>query len=156
MMLPVVRATWRGVRAGLGAAVLVVAFARCIAADMSGPTASGANVPVVGMSDGQFGFAVTARDWTYDQSYSPNLSGGTLQIGLVVEGYTTGTGTLAVTDATDASVFAQNLAGNVAEGNRVTVHGTPPFRVHVATSHYTGTISVGIAPATAPPGAARR
>ena len=124
---------------------------------MTGPIMSGFNIPAVGMSNGQFGFAVTARDWSYDQSYAPDFAGGgTLQIGLVVAGYTTGTGTLTITDASGAAVFSQNLAGNVAEGNNATAYGAPPFSVHVATAHYTGTISVGISPAATPAATGRR
>ena len=115
MRLAAVRPSWRGGRAITRAFILVAALARCVATDMSGPGLSGANIPAVGMSAGQFGFAVTARDWTYDQSYAPELSSGTLQIGLVVAGYGAGTGTLMVTDASGSAVFSQSLAGNLAE-----------------------------------------
>jgi hypothetical protein len=135
------------------AVVLAGAVAGCVGTDMFGPTTAASNIPVVGMSDGEFGFAIVASDWTYDQSFAPALTADTLQIGMVVAGYTAGTGTLAITDASGASVFSQNLAGNIAEGGSTTVHGTAPFHVRVTTSRYSGTISLGISPA-APPTAA--
>ena len=125
-------------------ALLILALGRCVGADMVAPAAAATNMPAVGMSAGQFGFAVTARDWTYDQSFTPDLSSGTLQAGLVIAGYTKGTGQLLVTDATGTSVLAQSLAGNVAAGNNTVIHGTPPFHVRVTTSNYSGIISLGI------------
>ena len=134
---------------------VLATLASCVATDMTG-TRPDTNIPVVGMSDGQFGFAIAARDWTADQVYSPELTSSSLQVGLVVAVYSGGTGTLAITDAGGASVFSQNLAGNIAEGGSTTVHGTAPFHVRVTTSRYTGTISLGISPASTPAAAARR
>lgn len=127
---------------------LVAALARCVAGDMTGPDVIGTNIPAVGMSGGEFGFAVMARDWTYDQSWVPDLAGGTLQVGLAITGYTRGNGQLSITDATGASVFSQSLAGNVASGNNTAIQGTPPFHVRIAASGYSGIISLGISPGT--------
>jgi hypothetical protein len=127
---------------------VIAALSRCADANAPGTRDEFFNMPVAGMNAGGFGFVVTARDWTYDQSYAPDLSGGTLQIGLVIAGYTRGTGQLSVTDASGASVFSQNLAGNLAAGNNTVIHGTAPFRVHVTTTGYSGIISLGINTAT--------
>ena len=135
--------------AGVRSLLLVAALAGCAGTDMVGPGMVSTNIPAVGMSSGQFGFAVAARDWTYDQSYQPDLASGTLQIGLVIAGYTGGVGELSVTDASGASVFSQSLAGNLAEGNKIVAHGTAPFHVRVTTARYTGTISLGISPGVA-------
>jgi hypothetical protein len=126
---------------------LILALSRCVGGDTVAPDAA-TNIPAVGMSDGGFGFAVTARNWTYDQSYAPDLSGGTLQVGLVIAGYTQGTGQLSVTDAAGMSIYSQNLAGNVAAGNNTVIHGTAPFHVRVTTTGYSGIISLGISAST--------
>lgn len=123
---------------------LIAALSRCADANAPGTRDVLFNMPVAGMDAGGFGFAVTARDWTYDQSYSPDLSGGTLQVGLVIAGYTRGTGLLSVTDASGASIFSQNLAGNLAAGNNTAIQGTAPFHVRVTTTGYSGIISLGI------------
>lgn len=133
-----------------GSLALVAVLAGCAGTDMVGPGNAGSNIPAVGMNDGQFGFAVAARDWTSDQDYAPALVGGTLQIGLVIAGYTSGAGELTVTDSSGTSVFSQSLAGNVAEGSNAVAYGTPPFHVRVATTRYTGMISVGISAAVPP------
>ena len=124
--------------------LLISALSGCVGSDSVSPTDAATNIPAVGMSDGGFGFAVTARNWTYDQSYTPDLSGGTLQVGLVIAGYTQGTGQLSVTDAAGTSIYSQNLAGNVAAGNNTVIHGTAPFHVRVTTTGYSGIISLGI------------
>jgi len=139
--------SWRSASRCMQAIVLAGALAGCVGRDMLGPTAPASNIPVVGMSDGEFGFAIAARDWTYDQSFVPELASNALHVGMVVAGYTGGTGTLTITDSTGASVFSRDLAGNIAEGASTTVHGTPPYHVRVTTARYSGTISVGISPA---------
>lgn len=147
MTLAVARPWSRSAGAFAFSLALLAILARCVATDMTG-TGAGSNIPVVGMSDGQFGFAIAAHDWTSDQSYAPDLAGNTLQIGLVVAVYSGGTGVLTITDASGSPVFSQNLAGNIAEGGSTTVHGTAPFHVRVTTSRYSGTISLGIGPAS--------
>ena len=129
---------------------IIALLGGCVAGDMTAPTTAGTNLPAVGMSAGGFGFAVTARDWTYDQSWAPDFSSGTLQVGLVVAGYTHGSGQLSITDATGASVLSQNLASNIAAGNNTVIHGTAPFHVRVTTTAYSGIISLGINTATTP------
>ena len=126
------------------AAFVILVLSRCVGGDVVGTRDEGINTPAVGMSAGGFGFAVTARNWTYDQSYTPDLSGGTLQVGLVIAGYTQGTGQLSVTDAAGTSIYSQNLAGNVAAGNNTVIHGTAPFHVRVTTTCDSGTGSLGI------------
>ena len=127
-------------RAIVAAALLSVG---CVAGDPLGPPGPGANIPAVGMSPGEFGFAITARDWTSDQTYTPELATGALQVGFAVVGYRGGTGHVTVTDADGAIAFNRDLAGNVAQGSSV-VHGRAPFRVRVAASGYTGLIALGV------------
>ena len=155
MTLAVARSWSRSAGALACSFALLATLASCVATDMTG-TGGGSNIPVVGMSDGQFGFAIAARDWTSDQSYAADLAGNTLQIGLVVAVYSGGTGAVTITDASGSSVFSQNLAGNIAEGGSATVHGTAPFHVRVTTSRYSGTISLGISPAAPPSTSLRR
>ena len=124
--------------------LLISGLSQCADANAPGTRDEFVNMPVAGMDKGGFGFAVTARDWTFDQSYSPDLSGGTLQVGLVIAGYTHGTGLLSVTDASGSSIFSQSLAGNLATGNNTVIHGTAPFHVRVTTTGYSGIISLGI------------
>ena len=89
------------------ALMLFGAVTGCAGTDMVGPGTVGSNIPAVGMNDGQFGFAVVASDWTYDQSFAPELGSSALQVGLVVAGYTAGAGALTITDASGASVFSK-------------------------------------------------
>jgi hypothetical protein len=101
------------------------------------------NFPAVALDPGQFGFAITARDWTYDQTYSPALASGTLQVGMGVV-YSDGTGSVTITDADNVVIFDQTLATNVASGTNVLVSGKAPFSVRVVASDYTGVISIGV------------
>ena len=102
------------------------------------------NTPAVGMNAGQFGFAVTARDWTFDHTYTPGLTAGTLEIGLVVAGYTGGTGLVTITDADNVVVFNQTLAGNTANGNNLQATGKAPFKIQIVANDYSGLVSLGI------------
>lgn len=132
------------------AALLLLAAMACGGGDLTGPLGRSANIPVVGMNPGEFGFAITARDWSASQSYSPDLQVGSLQVGLAVAGYVGGSGSISVIDATGAAVFTANIAGNIAAGNNTTIRGTPPFQVRVTASHYTGIVSLGVNGARSP------
>lgn len=126
--------------------LIALVLAAC-SGDLMNP---GTNTPAVGMNPGQFGFAISARSWTSDQTYEPDFSVNALQIGLAISGYDGGTGQLTITDADGAVAFSQSLAGNVAQGSNFTVTGRPPFRIRIAAANYTGVIALGVnsAPAT--------
>ena len=95
------------------------------------------------MDPGHFGFAVTARDWSADETYSPDFGSGSLEVGLAVTAYGGGTGQLTITDADGVDVFMHNLTGTVAQGNSV-VSGRAPFQVHVRANRYSGIVSLGV------------
>lgn len=103
----------------------------------------GSNAAVVGQSAGRFGFAVQARGWTFDQTYTAELRAATLAVGLAVGGYRGGTGSVTVTDSAGTVVFARDLAGNVAQGNTV-VRGRPPHRVRIVAANWAGSLSLGV------------
>ena len=105
---------------------------------------SGENTPTVGLDPGQFGFAVTARHWTFDNSYAPVIDRGTLKVGLAINGYSGGDGLVTITDADNTVLFNQTLAGNIATGTNVTVTGKPPFKVRIVANNYTGNIALGV------------
>ena len=105
---------------------------------------SSENIPAVGFNPGQFSFAVTARNWTFDNTYSPNFGAGTLNVGMAITGYSGGDGLVTMTDADNAVVFNQTLAGNVANGTNITVSGKAPFKVRIVANNYTGIVSLGV------------
>lgn len=102
------------------------------------------NIPVVGINPGQFGFSVTASHWTFDNTYSPIIDGGTLDVGMAITGYSGGDGLATITDADNAIVFNQTLAGNIATGTSITVSGKPPFKVRIVANDYTGIVTLGV------------
>ena len=102
------------------------------------------NVPSFEFDPGQFSFRVTARDWTYDNNFSPSLGAGTLNVGMAITGYSGGDGLVTITDADNVVVFNQTLAGNVANGTNVTVSGKAEFKVHIVANDYTGNVSLAV------------
>ncbi len=145
------RCPWRSRAAAHAVAALLALVAGACTTDVTGLAGTGVNTPAVGLTPGQFGFAVTARAWTADQRYSPDLGLGPVQVGLTVSGYAGGRGQVTITDAGEATVFEADLAGNVAQGSNATVRGRAPFRVRVAASGYTGTVALGVTAAPAGP-----
>jgi len=103
----------------------------------------GTNFPAVALNPGQFGFAITASDWTFDQSYPPAIATGSVQVGMGIV-YSDGTGSVTITDGDNVVIFNQTLATNVASGTNVTVSGKAPFTVHIAASRYTGVVSLAV------------
>ena len=131
-------------RAARRSAFLFVAVAGCSEIVDFGDFGAGENIPAVGINPGQFGFAVTARHWNFDNTYSPDLDGGTLSVGMAITGYSGGDGIVTITDADNAVAFSQTLAGNVANGTNITVVGKSPFKVRIVANDYTGLISLGV------------
>lgn len=108
------------------------------------------NIPAVGFNPGQFGFAVTARNWSFDNTYAPDnlyspASGPRpLDVGMAITGYSGGDGLVTITDGVNAVVFNQTLAANVANGTHTTVSGMAPFKVHIVATNYTGVVTLGV------------
>ena len=130
-------------RAATRSALLFAAVAGCSEIVDFGD-GSGENTPTFGFNPGQFAFAVTARNWTFDNTYSPSLGGGTLNVGMAITGYSGGDGLVTITDADNVVVFNQTLAGNVANGTNITVSGKAEFKVRIVANDYTGIVSLGV------------
>jgi hypothetical protein len=105
----------------------------------------GVNTPAVGVTPTGFGFAVQARDFTYDQTYGPTVQQATIGVGISVANYTHGMALIEVRDAAGTLVFAQRISGNVAQGN-TTASGTAPFTIHVAFDRFSGLVAIGVGP----------
>ena len=130
-------------RTATGSALLFAAVAGCSEIVEFGP-GSGGNIPDVEFNPGQFTFAVTARDWFYDNTFSPSLGGGTLNVGMGITGYSGGDGLVTITDADNAVVFNQTLAGNIANGTSITVSGKAEFKVRIVANNYTGIVTLHV------------
>ena len=130
-------------RAATGTALLFAAVAGCSEIVDYGDV-SGENIPAFAFNPGQFTFAVTARDWTYDNTFSPSLGGGTLNVGMGITGYSGGDGLVTITDADNAVVFNQTLAGNIANGTSITVSGRAEFKVRIVANDYTGIVTLHV------------
>ena len=133
----------RMMRAAAGSALLFAAVAGCSEIIDFGD-GSVENVPSFGLNPGQFAFTVTARDWTYDNTFSPSLGAGTLNVGMAITGYSGGDGLVTITDADNVVVFNQTLAGNVANGTNIAVSGRAEFKVRIVANDYTGIVSLGV------------
>jgi hypothetical protein len=110
------------------------------------------NTPAIGFNSVQFTFAVTARNWSFDNTYQPDnlysidATRGGLDVGIAITGYSKGAGLVTITDADNAVVLSQTLAGNVAAGTHIAVSGRIPFKVRIAANHYTGIVTLGVTP----------
>jgi hypothetical protein len=129
----------------LSLAAALMLGACSIGAD-SGPLGAGVNMPAVGVTPQAFGFSVQARDFTFQQVYSP-LSGDSLGVGLSVAGYGGGSALLEILDSTDAVVFSQQVSQSVAQG-QTTVGGVSPYRVRLQFTHFTGVFALGVGQVT--------
>lgn len=135
--------TARMMRAATRSAFLFAAVAGCSEIVEFKGLGSGANTPTVGLNPGQFIFAVTARHWTFDNTYSPNLGAATINVAMAIT-YSDGDGLVTITDADNAVVFNQTLAGDVATGTNITVSGKQPFKVRIVANDYTGVFTLDV------------
>src|SRR5689334_7323982 len=104
-----------------------------------------ANIPAVSLSSQNFAFAVLGNNFAYDQEYVTSIQSSDLRLAVAVSQYSAGSARLEVRDATNALVYAQQYAGNVAQSIDQ-VRGSAPFRVRVVFSTFTGTFAASLTP----------
>jgi len=103
------------------------------------------NAPAVSLSSQSFAFAVLGNNFAYDQEYVTTIQSGDLRLSAAVTQYSAGSARFEVRDATNALVYAQSYAGNVAQSIDQ-VRGTAPFRVRVVFSTFTGSFAASLTP----------
>ena len=126
------------------AMVLAGTLAGCV-----NPTGEGvgtaSNTPVVAASGGGVGFTVFARNFTFDQSYAGPSQGDSVAVGLVVSNYTGGSAQVEILDANGVKQLQLPVTYNVVQAQgQSTVHGTPPYTLHVRFTSFTGTFVLGV------------
>jgi len=122
----------------------VTALAGCFT-----PTGEGlgraTNTPVIANSTGGLGFTVVARDFTFDQTYAGPAQGDSVSLGLVVSSYAGGTAQIEIIDADAVTQLQLPVTGNVIQAQgQATVHGRPPYTLHVQFTHFSGAFVLGV------------
>jgi hypothetical protein len=132
----------RGVPALAG--LLAVALAGCFTPTENG-IGNSSNTPIVATSGGGLGFTVVARDFTFDRTYAGPTQGDSVSIGLVVSSYAGGSAQIEIIDATTVRQLQLPVTGNVIQAQgQATVHGTPPYTLHVQFTHFSGAFVLGV------------
>ncbi|RMH88651.1 MAG: hypothetical protein D6681_14670 [Calditrichaeota bacterium] len=101
------------------------------------------STPVVANTTNSFGFSVIARSFTYDQTYTLDFTGDSLDIGVAVTGYRGGTGEFSLFDAQGRAFYTRDLSQNIAEGN-AKMTGAVPARAVVKFTGFSGIVSLGV------------
>ena len=125
-------------------ALLVLALGGCDDADPQAILSTASNLPAVGARAEGLGFTVVARDFGFDQTYASPTQGDTLDVGLAVTNFGGGAAILEITDAGGAVRHAQTITSNLAQG-QAAVAGTPPYRVRLRFTAFTGVFVLGVA-----------
>jgi hypothetical protein len=105
---------------------------------------AGTNTPSVDVGTQSFGFAVLARRFTFDREYATVMPTSNARLSVAIAQYGGGSALLEVRDATNSVVFSRQFTGNVAE-NAGVVQGTPPLRVRVSFSGFSGSFAASLA-----------
>jgi hypothetical protein len=130
---------WRpGLALGLSLAV-----ATCTDLTTPGVQGGATNVPAVGVTSQSFGFAVQAINFSFEDTYASPTVGDSLAVGLAVVGYLNGSALIEVRDSSGAAIDQQTVTQGIAQGT-TTIHGTPPYTVHLLFTAFTGTFSLGV------------
>lgn len=124
------------------ASALLLALAACVSLDDSTGTAT-VNTPVIGAAGNGVAFQVTARDFTFDQRYAGPTTGDSLSVGLVVSAYGGGSALIEIVDSNAVKQLQVPVSGNVVQG-QATVHGVPPYTLHVQFANFTGVLVLGV------------
>jgi hypothetical protein len=127
--------------------VLGLSLAVAACSDTTGPGGQATNVPAVGVTPQSFGFAVQASNFTFEDTYASPTQGDSLVVGLAVLGYQRGSALIEVRDSGGTAIDQRTVTQSIAQG-QTTIHGTPPYTVHLLFTQFTGTFTLGVAAPT--------
>ncbi len=133
----------RSGRIGLWLA-FAAAVAGCTAVTGEDGRSSATNLPAIGVTDQSLGFSVLARDFTFEDHYASPTRGDSLVVGLAVTGDVGGSVLIEVTDSTGAMSWQRTVTQGVAQG-QTTIHGTPPYTVHLRFTAFSGSFALAVA-----------
>jgi len=130
---------WRpGLALGFG-----LAIAACTDLMTTGVQGGAMNIPAVGITSESFGFAVQASNFSFEDTYASPTQGDSLAVGLAVVGYLGGSALIEVRDSGGTAIDQQTVTQGIAQG-KTTIHGTPPYTVHLLFTQFTGTFTLGV------------
>ncbi len=118
------------------------ALTGCTSVTDSGSTTT-ANVPAIGQTAQAFGFSVLAQDFTFEDRYASPTQGDSVVVGLAVFGQVGGSALVEVADSTGTTLWQRTVTQSVAQG-QTTVHGTPPYTVHLRFTGFSGVFALGV------------
>lgn len=130
----------------LGVALSLVA-AGCTDVTTPEQSGTGTNLPAIGVTAQSVGFSVLANGFTFEDTYTGPTLGDSLVVGLAVVGYGGGSALVEVRDQTSTVIAQRTVTGSIAQG-QTTVHGSPPYTVHVSFTGFTGIFALGVAAQT--------
>jgi hypothetical protein len=125
------------------ASALLVATAGCVSLGEPNTGPNMVNTPVVGAAGQGVGFQVVARNFTFDQTYAGPAVGDSLGVGLYVSSYGGGSALIEIVDSTATKQLQLPVSGNVIQAQS-TVHGVPPYTLHVQFSNFSGVLVLGV------------
>ncbi len=123
---------------------LVLASSLAVGACADTTAAGMTNVPDVGVTSQSLGFSVQASHFSFEETYASPTLGDSLVVGLAVLNYGGGTALVEVMDSSGTALARQIVTQSVAQG-QTTIHGRPPYTVHLLFTEFTGTFALGVA-----------
>ena len=132
------------IRTRIGPAAALLLATACVSLDDNTTGPGSVNTPVVGAAGQGVSFTVSARGFTFDQTYQGPAAGDSIAVGLVVSGYGGGSALVEIVDGNTAKQLSLPVTGNLVQGQSTEVHGTPPYQLHVKFTNFTGVFVLGV------------
>ncbi len=139
MSLGLTRTPWR---IGLALAI-AAALAGCTSVTGDDGTVTTANSPAIGQTAQALGFSVLAQNFTFEDRYTSPTQGDSVVVGLAVVGQVGGSALIELSDSTGATLWQRTVTQSVAQG-QTTVHGAPPYTVHLRFTGFSGVFALGV------------
>lgn len=122
-------------------------LASCKKAELTEPEIPKLNYnPTVGNTVEAFGYTATVSDLTISDEYSLKITGSSLNIGLVVSNYSTGTLQVQVINKAGQIIFDRTAISNTVQGYTYIATLGDLDKVKLKYTSFTGVVSLGVTP----------
>ena len=108
-----------------------------------------ANTPVITSTTDAFSYYLAANSYSENSEYEVSFTSDSLAFSIVVYGYTSGTGSLTITDGRGSIVYYESLQSNKVHAFTQANKGIP-VKINLAFNQFSGTFNLSLARATMP------
>ena len=122
--------------------ILTFCFAACT--EDTSVNSENSNTPVIASTQNAFAYTLVANSFSNNTEFDLDFTSDSLAYSLVVTGYKSGNGSIAVIDSNSSNIYSETLQSNKVIAFTQTNHGIPK-KFKIALNGFTGTLVFSLA-----------